>query len=158
MAANQQEGKAVANSSFNRNPTGRGGFACRPQDRYRVGQPGFACCCARTKRTGTLCKNPPSRGRKRCFLHGANGGRGNRTVARSVRVLKNKTIKAVRADARAQFAAVKLHPETLRTYRAFAGRVYPPDEERFLLMLDDYVRGEMPAEMFRTARRALFGL
>jgi hypothetical protein len=149
----------VANFSFNRNPTGRGGFACRPQDRYRVGEPGFACYGARTKRTGTRCKNPPSRGKKRCFLHGANGGRGNRTIATSVRILNNKTIKAVRAAARAQFAAVKLHPETLRTYReAFAGRVYPPDEERFLLMLDDYVRGEMAADMFRTARRALFGL
>jgi hypothetical protein len=93
-----------------------------------------------------------------CFLHGANGGRGNRTVAKSVRVLNNKTIKAVRADAGAQLAALKLHPETLRAYRAFAGRVYPPDEERFLLMLDDYVRGEMTAEIFRTSRRTFFGV
>jgi hypothetical protein len=123
-----------------------------------VGAPGFPRCTARTKRTKKRCKNPPSRGWTVCFLHGANSGRGNRTVARSIRVLNNKTIKAVRADARAQFAAVKLHPETLKAYRAFAGRVYPPDEERFLLMLDDYVRGEMPAEMFRTARRAFFGL
>jgi hypothetical protein len=31
-------------------------------------------------------------------------------VAKSVRVLANKTIKSVRAGARAKFAAVKLHP------------------------------------------------
>jgi hypothetical protein len=49
-------------------------------------------------------------------------------------------------------------PKCLGRIERHSLAVYASDEERFLLMLDDYLRGETTAEMFRTARRSLFGL
>jgi hypothetical protein len=144
----------VANSSFNRNPTGRGGFAWRPQDRYRVGAPGFACCGARTKRNGTRCKNPPSRGKKRCFLHGADASPGPRKQPKSLRQSHNQTMRIVRQAAREELARTTLHPDTLAAFgRSYAGQIYQPNEEIFLLSLDQRMKGEIPMDSFREALR-----
>ena len=78
-----------ARQSNNNNSAGVGGFADRPWDRWRVGDPGRAICDARSKRTGLPCSRQPMEGSLRCYLHGGRSkGRGKRTAA--FRFLRNR--------------------------------------------------------------------
>jgi hypothetical protein len=133
------------------NPTGKGGFGARPQDRYHIGEPGFPCCGATTKRAGTPCKNPPSRGKKRCFLHGADAGPGPRKLPRTLRQSHNQTMRIVREAAKAQLAATELHTETMRAFRLYAAEIYEPNEASFLLALDARMKGEAAPSDLREA-------
>jgi hypothetical protein len=140
------------------NPSGQGGLGWRPWDRWRVGEPGFARCGAHCRRSGLPCKNPPSRGQKRCFLHGAYGGRGKKRPPKSMRVLANREIRQARAEARAEFAATVLHPETMRVWRTrFAGKIRSADVEIFLLRLNQRLNGELDALAWVTIQ-AQFGV
>ena len=149
-------GRTMNNKLFgNRNnPTGKGGFGQRPKDRYRIGEPGFACCGARTKRAGTPCRNPPLRGRKRCLLHGGTGGRGKWTLPKSLRQIHNKAVKTVRQASRVELAGRSLHPDTMKALRAYSAELYEPNEAAFLLALDARITGEMPPDEFRMALKA----
>jgi hypothetical protein len=140
----------------NNNRLGKGGFAARPWDRWRVGAPGFARCEARCRRTGEPCKNPPVRGRTRCHLHGGLSGRGRR-MPRNERVAHNQTVHAVRKAARTELLATCLHPDTPRTMRTFAAKLYPPDIDRFTLALDAYLKGETDTFSWLVTLRS-FGL
>ena len=143
----------------NNNPAGVGGFAERPWDRWRVGDPGRPACGSRSKRTGLPCKCPPMKGSLRCYLHGGRSkGRGKRLPPTSMRALVNQETRRTRAQARAAIAGIVLHPETRRAWaRDFARRVRPADAERFLLELDRHVRGEFDTRVW-AAIRTHFGV
>jgi hypothetical protein len=143
----------------NNNPAGVGGFAERPWDRWRVGDPSRIACGARSKRTGLPCKCPPMKGSLRCYLHGGRSkGRGKQQMPTSMRALFNQDTRRARAQARAAIEGVVLHPETRRVWaRDFARRVRPADAERFLLELDRHVRGEFDTRVW-AAIRAHFGV
>jgi hypothetical protein len=148
-----------ARQSNNNNSAGVGGFADRPWDRWRVGDPGRVACGAHSKRTGLPCKCPPMKGSLRCYLHGGRSkGRGKRQMPTSTRALFNQDTRRARAQAQAAIAGAVLHPETRRAWaRDFARRVRPADAERFLLELDRHVRGEFDTHVW-AAIRAHFGV
>jgi hypothetical protein len=129
----------------NNNAAGVGGFADRPWDRWRFGAPGCVACGARSKRTGLPCRCPPMKGSLRCYLHGGRSkGRGKRLPPMSLRALQNREAQAARRMAREELAGAKLHPDTMPTWRKdYFGRVYGPDVERFLLMLDRRLKGDI---------------
>jgi hypothetical protein len=83
----------------NNNWSGAGGFADRPWDRWRVGDPGRPACGARSKRTGLPCKCPPMKGSLRCYLHGGRSKEcGKRQMPTSTGALVNQQTRRVRSE------------------------------------------------------------
>jgi hypothetical protein len=99
------------------------------------------------------------KGSLRCYLHGGRSkGRGKRLPPMSLRALRNREAQAARRMAREESAGAKLHPDTMATWRKhYYGRVYGPDIERFLMMLDRRLKGELDMRTW-SAIRAQFGV
>lgn len=132
---------------WNNNPTGVGGFQFRRQDIYIVGSPAVPQCGATCKRTGKPCRSAPTKGGGgRCRHHGGGNrgspsGRGKVALPKSLRQGHSKTMALVRRAARAELAATTLHPDTMKVFARYQNRIYPPDEEIFVLALDQRLKG-----------------
>jgi hypothetical protein len=72
-------------------------------------------------------------------------------LPKNARQAHSKVMATVRKGARAELAATRLHPETMKVYARYAAEIYEPNEAVLILAIDQHLRAEIGATEFRAA-------